>query len=76
MKLFTTPPSILTLVTWVQRMQAWPSVNSARRLAFKSESKSYSVQPASLAAADYDWPCGPIESLFILSPARILNGKA
>ena len=24
MKLFTTPPSILTLVTWVHRTQAWP----------------------------------------------------
>ena len=34
LKLYTTPPSILTLVTWVQRMQAWPSANSAHRLAF------------------------------------------
>ena len=33
-KLYTTPPSILTLVTWVQCTQAWPSANSARRLAF------------------------------------------
>ena len=76
MKLFTTPPSILILVTWVHRMQAWPSANSARRLAFESESESYSVQPASLAAGDYYRTCGPIESLFLLSPARILDGKA
>ena len=44
MKLYTTPPSILTLVTWVQRTQAWPSANSARRLAF-GQTESYSVQP-------------------------------
>ena len=44
MKLYTTPPSILTLVTWVQRTQAWPSANSARRLAL-GQTESYSVQP-------------------------------
>ena len=44
MKLYTTPPSILTLVTWVQRMQAWPLANSACRLAF-GQTESYSVQP-------------------------------
>ena len=44
MKLYTTPPSILTLVTWVQRTQAWPLANSARRLAF-GQTESYSVQP-------------------------------
>ena len=31
---------------------------------------------ASLAAGGYDRPCGPIESLFLLSPARILDGRA
>ena len=44
MKLYTTPPSILTLVTWVQGTQAWPSANSALRLAF-GQTESYSVQP-------------------------------
>ena len=44
MMLYPTPPSILTLVTWVQRTQAWPSANSARRLAF-GQTESYSVQP-------------------------------
>ena len=31
---------------------------------------------ASLAAGGYNRPCGPIESLFLLSPARILDGRA
>ena len=50
MKLYTTPPPILTLVTWVQGTQALPSANSARRLAF-GQTESYSVQtPLPLAA--------------------------
>ena len=44
MQLYTTPPSILIIETWVQRTQAWPSASSARRLAF-GQTKSYSVQP-------------------------------
>ena len=45
MKLYhTTPPSILNLVTWVQRTQAWPSANSAVRLAF-GQTDYYIVQP-------------------------------
>ena len=44
MKLYPTPPSILTLVTWVQCTQAWPSAKSARWLAF-GQTESYSVQP-------------------------------
>ena len=43
-KLYPTPPSILTFVTWIQRTQAWPSAISSHRLAF-SQTKSYSVQP-------------------------------
>ena len=43
--MYPTPPSILTLVSLVQRMQAWPSANSARRLAF-GPTESYSVQPS------------------------------
>ena len=42
--LYFTPPSILTLVTWVHRTQAWPSANSACRLAF-GQTESCSVQP-------------------------------
>ena len=44
MKLYTTPPFILTLVTRVQHTQAWPLANWAHRLAF-SQTESYSVQP-------------------------------
>ena len=44
MKPYTSPSSILTLLTWVQHTQAWPSANSAHRLAF-GQTKSYSVQP-------------------------------
>ena len=68
MKLYITPPSILTLVTWVQSMQAWLSANSAGRLAF-GQTESYSVQPRLPLAAT-------IKSLFLLSPARILDGRA
>ena len=31
---------------------------------------------ALLAAGGYDRPCGPIESLFLLSPAGMLDGRA
>ena len=44
MKLYTPPPSIQTRVTWVQHTQAWPSANSAHRLAL-GPTESYSVQP-------------------------------
>ena len=73
MKLYTTPPSILTLVTWVQRTQAWPSANSARRLAF-GQTESYSVHHRLSLAATFG-PAGRL-SLFLLNPARILDGRA
>ena len=44
MKLYTAALSILTLVTWVQRTQAWPLANSAHSMAF-GQTKSYNVQP-------------------------------
>ena len=50
MKPYTTPPSILTLVTWVQRIHAWPSANSAHTLAF-GQTESYSVHPCVPLAA-------------------------
>ena len=59
MKLYSTPPSILTLGTWVQRTQAWPSANSARRLAF---GKTESECAASLAAGGYNRESFSIES--------------
>ena len=31
---------------------------------------------ALLAAVGYDRPCGPIKSLFLLSPAHMLDGRA
>ena len=61
MKLYTTPPSILNLVTLVQRTQAWPSANSAR-----CQTESYSVHPYLLL----------VGSLFLLSAACILDGRA
>ena len=66
MKLYTTPPSILTLVTWVPQSRlafgqtphvGWPS--GLRPLAI-----TILQCAASLAAGGYDRPCGPIESLF------------
>ena len=69
-KLYSTPPSIITVVTWVQPMQAWHSANSKRR-------PNQNLHcAASLAAGGYNQPRGPIESLFLLSPACILYGRA
>ena len=62
MKLYTTPPSNLTLVTWVQRTQAWPSANSARRLAF-GQTEYYSVQPRLPLAATIG-PVGRLRVFF------------
>ena len=65
-------------LAWVQRMQAglrpnphvgWPS-------GLRPSAKSILPCAASLAAGVYDRPCGPIESLFLLSPAHIPDGRA
>ena len=65
-------------LAWVQRTQAglrpnphvsWPS-------GLRPSAKSILQCAASLAAGGYDRPCGPIKSLFLLSPARILDGRA
>ena len=73
MKLYTTPPSILTLVTWVQRTQAWPSANSARRLAF-GQTESYSVQPRLPLAATIG-PAGRSRVFFYwVRPASLMVG--
>ena len=51
MKLYTTPPSILTLMTWVRQSSGlWPS--------------RFLQCAALLAAIGYDWPCGPIKGFF------------
>ena len=52
MKLYTTAPFILTVVTWVQGTQVWhlPSTKSGRRMAF-GQTESYSVLPCLLLAA-------------------------
>ena len=65
MKLYTTPTFILTLVTWVQRTQDWPSANSAHRLAF-GQIKTYSVQPRLPLSATI----GPVSQLrvFLTDP--------
>ena len=73
MKLYTTPTSILTLVTWVQSRLpfeqtphvGWPS--GLQPLAI-----TILQCTASLAAGGYDRPCGKIKSLFLLSRARCL----
>ena len=66
MKLYTTPPSIPTLMTWVPqsrplRMVGWPSTKP---------------NPTVCSPACHDRPCGPIKSLLILSPACIPDGRA
>ena len=69
--LYPTPTSILTLVTWVPQSRL-AFGHSARRLAIGPPALAKPNPTASLAAGGYDWPCGPIESLFLLSPARCL----
>ena len=72
-KLYPTPPSILILVTWVQRTQAWPLSNSAGRLAF-GQTDSYSVQPRLLLAATIR-PAGQSRDFFYwVRPASLMVG--
>ena len=78
MKLYPTPPSIQTLVTWVQRTQAglrpsqhlsWPS--SLRHLAIK-----ILTLPALLAAGGYVSSFEQNKSLILLKPTRILDSRS
>ena len=71
MKLYTTPPSILTLVTWVPQIKlafgqipyvGWPS-------GLRPSAKRILQCAAFLAAGGYDRPCGPIKSIFVLKLA-------
>ena len=75
MTLSTTPPSILTLVTWVPPSKL-AFGHSARRLTVGppalGQTESYSVQPCLPLTATI----GPIKSLFLWSPARILDSRA
>ena len=78
MKLYPTQPSILTLVTWVQRTQAGLRPHQARRLgrrAFGPRPRSILTHPASLAAGGYVRPFGPNKNLIRLKPTRILDSK-
>ena len=60
-------------MTWVQRTQAWPSANSARRLAF-GQTESYSVQPCLPLAATID-PVGHSRVFFYwVRPACLMVG--
>ena len=66
MKLYTTPPSILTLVTWVPQSKL-AFGHSPRRLAVGppalGETESYSMQPCLLLAATIS-PAGRSRVLF------------
>ena len=69
MKLYTTPPYILTLVTWVPQSRL-AFGHSAHRLAVGppalGQTESYTVQPCLPLAA----------TIGLLSPARILHSRA
>ena len=65
-------------LAWVQRTQAslrpnphisWPS-------GLRPSAKTILQCATLLAAGGYHRPCGPIENLFLLSPACILDGRA
>ena len=63
----------VTLVSWVQRTQAWPSANYVRRLAF-GQTGSYSVQPILLLAATIG-PAGRSRVFFYwVRPASFMGG--
>ena len=65
-------------LAWIQCTQAGlrPNPHVGWPLGLRPSAKSILQCAASLAAAGYDRPCGPIKSLFLLSPARILDGRA
>ena len=83
MKLYPTPPSILHLGHHPPCLG-----NSTHKLAFGQAphgSWPLGLRPsaiailqcaASLATGGYDRPCGPSENIFLLIPARILDGRA
>ena len=63
MKLYTTPPSILTLMAWVRQSSGlWPS--------------RFLQCAALLAASGYDWPCGPIKGFFSIESGLLLDSMA
>ena len=68
-------PSSLALV---QRTQAGlrPTPHISWPLGVRPSAKLVPQCAASLAPGGYDQPCGPIESLFLSSPACILDGRA
>ena len=77
MKLYPTPPSILTLVTCVPQNRLALATPHVGWLSGLRPSPNRILQCAALlAAGGYDRPCGPIKSLFLLSPARILDRRA
>ena len=75
--LYTTPPSILTLVTWVQRTQAGlrPSPHIGWPPGLRPSAIKILTHPASLAAGGYVRPFGPNESLILLKPTCILDSR-
>ena len=69
MRLYTTPPYILTLVTWAQQNRlafgqtpyiGWPS-------GLRPSAITILERVALPAAGSYNGPCGPIKSIFYRS---------
>ena len=74
MKLYTTPPYILTIVTWLPQSRlafgqtprvGWP-------LGLQPSAITILQCAALLGAGGYNQPCGLIANPFLLSPARCL----
>ena len=74
MRLYTSPPPILTLVTWVpqSRLAFGQTPHVGRPSGLRPSAITILQCAALLAAGGYDRPCGRIKSLFLLSPARCL----
>ena len=77
MKLYPTPPSIPTLVTWVQHRQA--GLRPSQQVGWPSGLRHSAIKiltlPALLAAGAYIRLFGPNESLIVLKPTRILDSR-
>ena len=74
MKLYTPSPSILTVVTWVpqSRLAFGQTLHVGWPLGLRPSAITILQCAALLVAGGYVQPCGPIKSLFLLSPACCL----
>ena len=78
MNLYTTPPSILTLVTCLpqSRLAVGQTPHVDWQLGLQPAAITILQCVASLAAGSYDQPCGPIKIFFSIESGLLLDNKA